>query len=792
MKLGCWNKDQLNLLNDLKKELDKELTQKDSSDEVLKKIKENNIYNKNKYAFDINTITSDKLFSRFLGNSEGIQYKIDDQWVKASFDNLDEIVFSLSSHFNKEFDKVAIGLPRVPIGISTWLAISVMASRVVAYNELEIHNINIKNPSPWILIACRERAIRDLYLSQRLLFSSQNFLANQFPIYRFKRSGGIQQISMAIKPNKLSTPVLFYHFDNIDFTKLSIGNNKVGLILTEISETDSRLNQIMLERLEIIGRSFNNPKTLLFFNSFGSKTHEYLEKKQYTILNLIPKTSVNKQICKIPSIKGTFSSYSNPQEIKFEIIQNDNEISTLLHVCARELAKINEEIQSEECSTLIAKWWNIWRTLKDLAIPVDIYERYRMHVQGRGTLENAIKVITTSADRIYSAEGKNLQLVAPTISNRLLNIYKILLNNCPKAEILLSLINKANNLTHQDTLFILSEKTQLDALKEQFLFTNIDILENNIPITYISQALLSARDKIFNTCILPGVWPPWQNPTLIAMGVPIILILLYSYEAILLDHRIKDHLKDCELLSNNTIGSNKSYIYPPIFKISPEQLKILTNSKEFLKINNDTIKSIKWFNFEAKHADESLEVDEIESTIEQSSRRILINLEDDTVINVRPHSEMMIVTDDGVETIFANELLVGDSIAIIKGDMNRSIFQSVLEKVNHLVRVDYKVIDIWRSSLRKIIFDDHMGKRTHSLSLIISSLRRLGCNRSEITIRQWFRGLTLAPIEAKDISRVLELAGVSRSQDISKVIAHEINEIRKFNRALGACPRFHC
>jgi len=182
----------------------------------------------------------------------------------------------------------------------------------------------------------------------------------------------------------------------------------------------------------------------------------------------------------------------------------------------------------------------------------------------------------------------------------------------------------------------------------------------------------------------------------------------------------------------------------------------------------DTDKSIKWYNFEAKHIDENFEVDEIASNIEQASRSISISLDDGSVINVRPHSEIMLITEDGVETIFANELSQGDEIALIKGDVNRSIFQSVLEQVNHLVKVDYKIIDMWRNSLRKIIFDDQTGKKKCSLSFIISSLRQLGCNRSEIAIRQWFRGLTLAPIEAEDIDRVLKLAGIARSQDISK------------------------
>ncbi len=51
--------------------------------------------------------------------------------------------------------------------------------------------------------------------------------------------------------------------------------------------------------------------------------------------------------------------------------------------------------------------------------------------------------------------------------------------------------------------------------------------------------------------------------------------------------------------------------------------------------------------------------------------------------------------------------------------------------------------------------------------------------------RQWFKGTTLAPSDTLDISRVLEVAGVPRSADIAKVVAREMNIIRKFNRELG-------
>jgi hypothetical protein len=43
----------------------------------------------------------------------------------------------------------------------------------------------------------------------------------------------------------------------------------------------------------------------------------------------------------------------------------------------------------------------------------------------------------------------------------------------------------------------------------------------------------------------------------------------------------------------------------------------------------------------------------------------------------------------------------------------------------------------------------------------------------------------LAPSDMQDIQRVLELAGVTRSIDIARVVTREMNIIRQFNRHLG-------
>jgi len=767
-----WNEQQLRLLKKLKKELERD----EHDREGLVRARDGGT------AVSRRGSQLDDLFARLASQQEGIQYRISEQWVSAPLGQLDSRLFKLAVNIGVGLPKMAIGLPRVPVGISTWLAVSVMISRVAFARESSSLDSSISTIYPrWILIACRERSLRDLYLSQRILFTGQSFLINSFPIYRFRRDGSIQPISR-VQPNRLSTPVLFYHFDNIDFAQSGVNLAEVGLILAEISESDSRLSRAMLERLEGVRTFAGDPKTFVFFNSFDDHLRNYLMQNNYEIVHIRPDASPDARMPSIPTMKGTFSWYSCPQEVSVEVVWDDHGISQLLLECARDLARVNEELQSPECRDVLAKWWNLWRILKDLAIPVDIYERHRMHAQGRGSLENAIVSVSNLANRIHTPEGKTLQLVAPVVSNRLRSVYNALAQSCPKADRLVSLLNQMKSDSKRDTLFILSEKGQVDALREHFLFTDIDLLDMQVPIVHLSQAVPTARRMLVRNCVLPGVWAPWQDSILIAIGASTVTVLMYPYEANLVETRVQEHLDECALLAKTSV-SKESYV--PILTLPAEQVQVLNTVKELSAQDAALGQPPEWLKVEPEFAIETSETEDRVSEEEQPAEGLLIRFDDGSSVVARPHSEMMLVTDDGVENVFASELTEGDTITVMTGDITRSIFQSVLAQVNHLVRVDNRVVDLWRSSIKKIYFESQPTGRTRPMSAIIHSLRNLGCRRVELTIRQWFRGTTLAPQDVQDIRRVLELAGVQRPYEVARVVCREIEIIRAFNRRLG-------
>lgn len=763
--MGIWNEDQLKKLVSLKKKLEQEEAARESLDRVSQKPK------------SLTSSLLDDLTTRIASREEGIQYKNDGEWISIPLGEIDKTLFKLAANIGVGPRKMALGLPRVPVGVSTWLAVSVMVSRVAFSKDSALDQKSGRHPL-WILIASRERSIRDLYLSQRLLFSHQTFIVDQFPIFRFRRDGEIQAISWE-QPNKLSAPILFYHYDLLDFAKLSSTKKNIGLVLAEISESDSRLSQVMLERLENLRTCSDDAKTYIFFNSFDKPLREHLISKGYQVVDIRPYIQLDERVPMLPTALGTFSHYYCTQQITLEVVPDGDGISQALLDCARDLASVNKEIRSDECRAVLAKWWSTWHTLKDLAIPMDTYERYRMHAQGRGSMETAIDRISASADRIAIPEGKMLRAVAPAIRSRLRNIYSKLANACPKAERFITLLNAARATNLQGVLFVLSEKAQVAALREQFLFTNTELLESELLLVHLAKAISLARNEALNQCIIPGVWAPWQNSILLAIGASNMTILMYPYEANLVSSRIQEHVDECATLSKFTLDKQA---YLPILTMSSQQQEVLENLKQLFK---EEPQLPQWLNTQPQFALETLETEDRIADEEQVTSGILIKFEDGSSVMVRPHSEMMLVTDEGVDSVFADVLSVGDVIAIMSNDTSRSIFQSVLEQVNHLVKADIKVVELWRASIKKLLFEDQPRGSSRSVSSIIRSLREIGCERTDPAIRQWFKGITLAPSDTQDISRVLQIAGVPRSTDIAKVVAREMNVIRKFNRDLG-------
>jgi hypothetical protein len=159
---------------------------------------------------------------------------------------------------------------------------------------------------------------------------------------------------------------------------------------------------------------------------------------------------------------------------------------------------------------------------------------------------------------------------------------------------------------------------------------------------------------------------------------------------------------------------------------------------------------------------------------------ILVTFSDGGSRSYHPQSEILLVTDEGIEAVFVSSLKPGDQVAVFEEMSTKSIFDSILARVNHLVGADQQVISLWRNALHEVLSQHPLRS-----GQLLVRLRQLGCRRADQTIRTWFIGTTMAPRDAADIARILQLAQFARPEVVARLISREVEVIRSFNRRLG-------
>jgi len=725
---------------------------------------------------------SEDLFRRLSSGPEGIRFDIDGHWNHALFGPSDHVVFLEAVSLGSGPRKVAFGLPRVPVGVSSWLALAAMIQLMVLAAQRNPTDATIADTrNSWVVIASRERSVRDLYLSQHVVFGRCAVSTTDLPIHRLRRDGGLSPLSLA-QHNDLSCPVLFYHYDTVERPRPVPREVLARLVLAELSEIDSRLSEVLLERLEHVRVHVGDPKTCLFFNSFDQRVRSRLESSGYSIVDLRPRTSIDLTQPAIPTIEGSYSRYHCPQIIVPKVVDDEHDLSGALTECARGLASLSEQVQSPDSRAVLGKWWSMWRTMKDLAIPLETYERYRMHAQGRGTLDTAIDRVALSADRIQDSDARLVRAVAPSIGQRLRQVYRCLEQSCPKAEQLMCMLGQENGAACiSQRMYVLGEKAQVDALAELLLLSHGKVVGQDISIAHLSRATTLARSMLAADCVLPGVWDPWHNATVVALGAEQVTVLMYPYEAGLLETRLREHNALCAQLGRTLAGGGT---YAPLLDVTEAMMRDLLTLKQANKLDIEPRDQPPWLG-----ADTPIDVDEPEPQDqnlceEHLAGNLIIVFDDDTHVIARPHSEMMRISDDTVECVFASCLSEGDTVALISSDVSRSVFESVLAKVNHMVRVDRAVVDLWRQAIRRIAPASSMG-RFRTEADVIRELQHLGCEKSNTAVRHWLRGTTMAPQDVADVRRMLQIASVPKPSDVAAIVSREMGVIRTFNRRLG-------
>jgi len=709
-----------------------------------------------------------QLSDRIATLNEGIEYKHSGRFWPAPMDNLDQFLFDLAVYRGANPQRLALGLPRVPNGVSTWLALCSMVAHVVMSRDADPRGLS----EPWIVIATRERSVRDLYLSQRLRFNNRIVRAQEFPIYRLRRDGGAQLISES-RCTDGSMPVLFWHFDTAPIGSVHLISGRATLALVELSEYDSRQSPVLLDRLRDFETRLSIPKILLFFNSFDDNARDALEQSGYEITHLRPR--VRGTDCSTPSViptsSNTFCSFALKQDISVEVVDHDNGVSQRLSELARCIGRLGGQIESPNAKRVVAGWWTIWRTIKDLVVPLQEYERARIG-RGMSTLEVAIARATRRANFVEGPDGEKLQAASKDILKSLNALYDSLENPVPKADVFSRVLDALETTT--PVVVALNDRAQLDVLTEKALFGEI-----RRGVEFRDWKEMSRIGDRVGKAILPGAWAPWHDAPIVAAGAQTVSVIIYACESSTLKTRLEQHLVESSSLFDRLESAKP---LPPIFELPKEELAKLNRAMKTeapLDGQPGDAEAALTEPFEEEEAEAPLT--EAEAVGDQGSAEyVSVFFDDGTARFFGAHSEMMLLTDDGIEVIFANYLSPGDRIAVMPEASSRSIFESILSRVNHLVGADQQVIALWRQALHTV--SEKYPLRDRQLH---RALRRLGCTRVEQTMRNWFTGTTMAPNDRADISRILQLAGHPKPDAVARLVAKEVESVRTFNRRLG-------
>jgi hypothetical protein len=713
------------------------------------------------------------LFSRMATEKEGIEYRLDGQWLDAPLGPDDKHLFDLVAVASPMPRKLAIGLPRVPAGASTWLALAGMVARLILASHPGLPPAPAGRTSTSILVASRDRSVRDLYLTQRLRFGNQSFPTDRFPAYRVRRDGRMASICpQAPLPNPLSVPVVFYHFDPVDRI-----DGSIGLILGEMVEEDARLSDSMVRRLEAIRDHVHGPPTLLLFNSFDDHLRMELPRAGYEVRHVRPSRAPTDDRPLMPTLASLSARFALDQTVRPDVVP-DEDVSSILYEAALALSQLARSVAAPDAKRLLGTWWQIWRTLKDLTVPLPQYERYRLHSLGRPSLEAAIARVRLSAERLECPEAGTLKAVAPAVSARLYALYNAVRANESKSGRLLEVLSAlAEDRQHvRQTLVVLSEKGQVGALHDDLLFSDTALLEHLPPVVHLARAVEQARKVAPVACVLPGVWAPWHEPLVVGLGAQTLRPLLYPYESSLMLGRLAQHATECAALASHMFAPHTEY--PPVISVTRQDADALATCGQRSQASPE----------EEPRFVEPLDVDDgfldVESVVERDGGpRISITFSDGLCITVGPQVEFLRVGDE-VDSVRSDQLETGDRVAVIDDHASRALFDDVLAKVNHLVHADPRVIELWRASLDRLC-----GGATRTPDTVrraIADLRGRGCTVTDQAMSSWFRGTTLAPRDARNVRRVLEASGVQHADDVGRVVVREVNTIRNFNRRLGA------
>ena len=744
----------------------------------------------------------DGLYDKLSSSTEGWNIQLDGRSVDVPLGLLDASTYKILQKTLTSKKRVAIALPRVKTGVSLSIIAYLVVNRFLNRQQRTVDNfipLSLNNGSP-VIIATKNRKLRDFFLESGMRFNHVNFPFTFFPIHRLNRLGQMMPLVSKEESQRQirMEQVIFYHFDSMNSIPQVL--NK-GYFIGEITETDSP--NLALRLCKFVD-DIKTESALVLINEFATNSLDILKDNGFNIITLTANdvisniASADQQ--NLPSLESSLAQCPAEIKLKIELIEDDA-INQKIGRINTTFLSINKKLGSNRPSIFL-KAWSIFYALKDLSVPLDRLEQARKRDTWLKTIShNLEQLFNFPMNKLEDESRSALEAVWGSLEAEFTELYSYLKERSPKYDCLMKIVEE---LEQSDTKshIIFTSQLQAESFKEELLLsTNWIEEESNIKVGFINDYI--SNSETCENIYLVGTWRKSDQHKILCLFPKTIHIVCYGAELPVLPGTLHylNHSNNESQTQNalekiglpfSTGMPNKSgnkWIMP-----DNESQILIEHINEFIPKEENKLSpfdSGDWSLFGTEQEvpeEEELEsqLSEADSSQDDAIPAYLAKLEDGRNIFIPTQREVYAYSDEdqSVQSKMPEALEPGDIILLYSEDQNDEMFQNVLRRTQELSGVDTKATQLWKTALKELR-ETYEIKNPNSYRAYLHDLRDNGCTKLEQTIRQWLRGTTMAPRDQEDIECLLKMIQYRNASTLSKIIHREIEIERLFHRKMG-------
>lgn len=735
----------------------------------------------------INGSSSDELFKKMASPTEGWSIKNEGISKDVPLNAIDYFATQLLSNTVSDKTKTVLTSPRIMPGTALGLAAYITMNRFLGNRFVGMEKLNlifkgyqfvdIDETLP-IVIITKRRQLRDYFLRSELKFGYHSFeFSKTFPLLRINREGNCVPLIDATDLDQVNTPpIVFYHFDHLEH----IPENLKGAIV--IIELDEPINYGTWTRMISFLDGIVPVTVFAIANIFAKNQLEQFKSFGFGIVSLVPNllsdysTGISEEM---PSFASSLSNVPEMVSVSLADVKA-NDVDQYINRIAKTLIDISKSAKGDLPHVYYAAR-NIFSILKNIAVPMELYEdARRAHPQYKTLKFNLTKIFTSQYLDMNENHAALIQPIWDSLASDFLDLYNKITSQNKKYDELVAYITSED---FDNKTIVLADALQVDILKGILADHHSKL---DIEITCFKN--MDRIDYVDNNLLLTGTWKGYDEVALFSSLPRSITVLIYMSEMFGIQNSIK-RVNDFHNVDTKNhlkiMGSSRAYLDE-----EDSQWIVLDNSSTELiaqglpqtqtpandHINLDDL-------FIEMIEDEELNTTEDIEPLRDLVTGYLINLSNGENGYLLPNKEVLVYADKKsvIGPVTPEFIKEGDYLLLLDAENNEEVFLGLVERTKSLSNANQKTIEQWEVLMRKL----RMIYKPSEEALFIKSLELIGCNRSELTMKQWLRGTTMAPQDVEDMQKLFKLSGQSIQSDEVQKIAREIDKVRSFHRKLG-------